>query len=85
MNEYECTFLHDEEERDYARLIKGFIPQDAAEEFADHAFHNHDMWEHSPIWEGADSIVVIGPNNERNVFAIEVEFSPEFRAYKESQ
>ena len=39
--------------------------------------------EHNPIWEGEDSIVVLGPLNERNVFAIEVEFLPEFRAYKE--
>lgn len=83
MNEYKCTFLHDEKDWYYSRAVRGFTPQHAAEGFADYAFHNHDMWEHNPIWEGEDSIVVLGPLNERNVFAIEVEFLPEFRAYKE--
>lgn len=75
---YECTFLHDEKDKDYIREIDAFDSDMAAKDFADYAFSNYDMWEASSVWNEDNSIVVIDPKGERKVFEITVEAEPVF-------
>lgn len=63
--------------------IEAFDSEDAAEEFADYAFGNLDMWEYRGTWTQDYAVAVreIG-KTEWELFEIEVESQPVFSASK---
>ncbi len=74
---YLCKFRY--ETWDEANSITSYFDHyDVASDFAEDAYDNRDMWEHSDRWEDDHLVDVMDEEKNIKSFIINVEFAPNF-------
>lgn len=80
---FECCFREDITDDEVPKTLDAVHPQDAAEKYAEWAYHKREGWDMGNRWSDCYAVAVRVPGGQWCFFEISIETALVFRAYTE--